>query len=264
MSKLSKAETARLNGAKSKGPVTPEGKAKSSQNAITHGFYSDLMVLDTEEEGAYCDFSDLLLTHYKPRNVVEEDLVRDMIDARWRLNRVKGMEKSAINLQMAIQHEEVKVKFKKMDTPTQTTLAAVELVDTSQLLTFLQRMETKFTRLVHRTIELLAKLQSDMPPSQLTGPSVATGDTPAAAAEPGETSGPIAAAEPRTEVASAVKRPHFISSERYAARTPRAIPFAQPSSETKSMNLINEPMVACKSPFATAAEPENIRYFQAA
>jgi len=262
MSKLSKAESARLNGAKSKGPVTPEGKAKSSKNAITHGFYSDLMVLDTEEEGAYCDLSELLLTHYKPRNVVEEDLVRDMVDARWRLNRIKGMEKSAINLQMAIQYEEVKVKFKKMDTPTQTTLAAVELVDTSQLLTFLQRLETKFTRLVHRTIELLAKLQSDMPPRQINGPS-APGESEAttisqasATSKPAAESGAMATAP----LLPQARRPHFLTAECYAARTPKAIP----QSSQRSIDLRNEPNLAFQSTQQRAAEPENLRYFQAA
>ena len=263
MSKLSKAESARLNGAKSKGPVTPEGKAKSSKNAITHGFYSNLMVLDTEEEGAYCDLSELLLTHYKPRNVVEEDLVRDMVDARWRLNRIKGMEKSAINLQMAIQYEEVKVKFKKMDTPTQTTLAAVELVDTSQLLTLLQRLETKFTRLVHRTIELLAKLQSDMPPSQLNGPSAPSESAATTISQAAVTSEPATAESGATATAPLspqARRPHFLTAERYAARTPKAIP----QSSQRSIDLRNEPNLAFQSTPQRAAEPENLRYFQAA
>ncbi len=267
MSRLSKAESARINGAKSKGPVTPEGKAKSSRNAFTHGAYSELMVLDTEEPAAYLDLSHQLFSHFNPRNIMEEELVRDIIDGRWRLHRVKGMETAVLNLQMSLQRKEIETKFVTIDVETRTVLAATELADTSQLLPLLQRLDTKFTRLVYRTIELLAKLQSDMPPSQLTGggPSMNAGTQPTAqptnqAAAEAKTSEP--AAEPAQPAASVMRRPHFLTPERYAAIAPRAIPHLV--QENKNIDFRNEPTELHQTPSLPAETPESLRYFQAA
>ena len=49
-----KSETARINGAKSRGPATEAGKATSSQNAIKHGMTAhDTYILECERADEY-------------------------------------------------------------------------------------------------------------------------------------------------------------------------------------------------------------------
>ncbi|MBL8223542.1 MAG: hypothetical protein JNL62_30200, partial [Bryobacterales bacterium] len=46
--KLTRAEQNRINSQKSTGPRTPEGKQRSSENAVKHGIYTSSIVLPGE------------------------------------------------------------------------------------------------------------------------------------------------------------------------------------------------------------------------
>jgi hypothetical protein len=69
-----KAAAARANGALSQGPVTPEGKARSSQNAITHGIFAQVVVLPGESEEAFLHTVRSYCDRFKPVDDVERDL----------------------------------------------------------------------------------------------------------------------------------------------------------------------------------------------
>ena len=101
MSKLSKAESARINGAKSRGPVTPEGKARSSKNALRHGLAAESLPLTNESRERFAAMLADYVEVFEPANAVEEDLVEDMVDARWRKRRAVGIYNAALDLQMS-------------------------------------------------------------------------------------------------------------------------------------------------------------------
>jgi hypothetical protein len=79
-------DAARTNGAKSHGPTTPEGKARSSQNGRTHGLTASRILFNTAEEQAEYD---TIHTEYhanlSPKGPIERDLCEQLTAATWRL-----------------------------------------------------------------------------------------------------------------------------------------------------------------------------------
>ena len=70
-----KAESARINGARSNGPITEIGKARASQNSLKHGLSGSRVVLEHESQAAYDDLETSLINHFNPASPFERDLV---------------------------------------------------------------------------------------------------------------------------------------------------------------------------------------------
>jgi hypothetical protein len=101
----SKAATARQNGAKSQGPVTPEGKAKSSHNSLKHGLTSSRVVLPHESQEAYDKLEASFTNRFRPFDELESELVQEMAAARWRLRRIESMESALFKKAIREQEE---------------------------------------------------------------------------------------------------------------------------------------------------------------
>jgi hypothetical protein len=102
-----KAATARVNGAKSNGPVTEEGKARSSQNSLKHGLNSSRVVLEHESQEEYDELEASIANRFKPADTIEGELVKEMAESRWRLRRVAEMESALIARAIRRQMEEL-------------------------------------------------------------------------------------------------------------------------------------------------------------
>ncbi len=89
----------RANGAKSRGPVTPEGKLRSSRSNVEQGMLARTVVLDGESRNRFHALMTSLREELKPETAIENLLVHKMAVAHWRLLRVWGMEKAAIGSQ---------------------------------------------------------------------------------------------------------------------------------------------------------------------
>jgi hypothetical protein len=77
----------RLNSLKSTGPKTPVGKMISSRNSTRHGFYATSVLLPEEDKEEFLRLARRLVSAYSPCGVLEEELVRSIIETRWQLRR---------------------------------------------------------------------------------------------------------------------------------------------------------------------------------
>ncbi|HWE52848.1 MAG TPA: hypothetical protein VG273_23845 [Bryobacteraceae bacterium] len=75
-----------------RGPNTPQGKIRSSQNAVRHGLTGRIVVLPTEDMEVYKAFSKELVDSLHPETPMERQLAQTIADTQWRLNRARTIE----------------------------------------------------------------------------------------------------------------------------------------------------------------------------
>jgi hypothetical protein len=83
----------RRNGAKSCGPKTPEGKARSAQNALKHGFRAQKhVVLPSEDAAEFEALEAALIEELAPHGALQAALAQRVVSAVWRLSRAERLE----------------------------------------------------------------------------------------------------------------------------------------------------------------------------
>ena len=158
MSKLSRADSARRNGAKSKGPVTPEGKARSAQNAFRHGLAARSIPLANESESRCAEMLAAYTEHFQPANIVEQDLIEEMVAAKWRHRRALAFQNAALDLQMQKDEPKIEAEFESLDGETRQVLALANL--SPSLWQNMHRYEIAAARAYHRALKTLLQLQA--------------------------------------------------------------------------------------------------------
>jgi len=100
-----KVESNRRNSQKSTGPKTATGKKRVSRNAIKHGFYSKLLLVQHQEgEESQAEYDELyasIVEDYPPVGWHEESLVGKIAAWSWRLRRAIRYESGLITRALA-------------------------------------------------------------------------------------------------------------------------------------------------------------------
>ena len=161
-----RARIARENGAKSRGPVTEEGKAKVSRNAITHGQRAEALklivpphsaCLANEDRQAFYRLFDTLVSKYRPADETELLLVREMAENHWQITRNKQMESALYNRELIRQAHKIQPSAPELR-DLEIALAAQEALTGNKTVAELRRHSQTcgrtLSRLQRRYIEL--------------------------------------------------------------------------------------------------------------
>ena len=159
--KLTKAESARSNGAKSKGPKTEAGKQRSRLNAIRHGLAARTVCLTREDRPIFEAVVEAYTNRFQPADDVEEDLIERMVVAKWKQRRCWAMETAALNLEMHRGRPLVDAQFSEIDEVTRQTIAFMSLSEKDDFLKVLARYEANARRAYHRALKDLRELQAE-------------------------------------------------------------------------------------------------------
>ena len=85
-------EANRLNAKHSTGPRIDEGKARSSQNAITHGITAEHILLDTEDREEFIQVRAGIMRELMPGSQLELEFAERIVSIVWRLRRIPAFE----------------------------------------------------------------------------------------------------------------------------------------------------------------------------
>jgi hypothetical protein len=91
-------EANRQNALLSSGPVTEEGRATSSHNAVKNGLTGQTVLLKTDDVELYKTHVQYYVDKFKPANQDERIRVQDIADTEWRLLRIPSFEASILAL----------------------------------------------------------------------------------------------------------------------------------------------------------------------
>jgi hypothetical protein len=152
---------ARANGAKSQGPITEEGKAKSALNSLRHGLLARALVLRSESEPKFLAILNGYLDEYQPEGQTENRLIEEIAAAQWHQERCWTLTTALIDITMDRMEQEIAAEFREIDNATRTALAFVQQADQSGGLVLLHRYAARHSREWHLAIDKLRKIQKE-------------------------------------------------------------------------------------------------------
>ena len=174
MSSLKRILASRANGARSKGPKTPDGKRRSSSNALRHGLLANSVLVGAESRPQFDSLVASHLERFDPVDGVEFGMIEEMASSYWRMRRLWAIERRLVDDTLARQDQNT-------DELDRLTAAFSALAATPEL-ALLHRYETRLHRIYQRALDNLLTLREPELPKE---PSPISEQCPPVAQLPG-------------------------------------------------------------------------------
>jgi len=141
----------RRNAQLSSGPKTPEGRARSAQNATKHGLFAKNPVFPTENPEDYQALREQHFQEFEPVGTLETELVERVISAAWRMGRFARIEAEIISIEYSRIEDGVE--------ENRLGLAFLRRENGTNAIARLYRYEMALERSFYRALKALAQLQ---------------------------------------------------------------------------------------------------------
>ena len=158
MKKTNRAQQSRINGAKSKGPTTEQGKAASSRNAVKHGFTSRTLLLSNESSADFQQLAEDYRQRFRPADRVENDLVMSLVSARHRLVRAWAIETALLDAELCRSARDFETRVIGWDEDMRRAYTWAAACKETGLL-HIERLQSRLERSFNRALRQLLELQ---------------------------------------------------------------------------------------------------------
>ena len=152
----------RQNAKKSSGPRTPKGKTRTAQNALKHGLLAQDSVIPSEEAADFDNHLTAIEDSYLPRNRVEKEIVRQIADVMWRMQRLSRIESAAIAVSIERTRDVQKRLYPdrmKEGHEGEVQLLGTSMLNASKFLNNLARYDGHLSRRFFRSVELMMSIR---------------------------------------------------------------------------------------------------------
>ncbi len=153
----------RENAQKSTGPRTPEGKARSSLNALTHGLTSEDSLVFGEDREEFVAFCAAWMAELAPVGVKEEALADRIAGSAWKLKRVGRAERRYTWLYF-IDHHSKRINLDELDAYHRLVVSdnmTADILGKERFFANLDRHEAHIEREFYRAMDRLDKFQAE-------------------------------------------------------------------------------------------------------